>query len=226
MCSGFTCSKNALIALNTLFLASAIVLIVVGTYAKAVSIVPSITVPAGIVSVGVFLLFLSILGYVGAVKHHQVCLFFVSGDSRSDGTQQPLVFIHLFQYMIILFLIFIVQFFVAVACLAISDAQIHSALQVGWKQSSNETRCSAEKHFACCGLDDKSQMIECDDVMFRCTYDVPCWPIMGSRLSDALQIAGGIGLFFSFTEVLKFRRFCYPVKTIYPKNDIASKILR
>ena len=52
----------------------------------------------GIAACGAFLLLISIVGLIGAVRHHQVMLFF---------------------YMIILFGIFIVQFSVACACLAV-----------------------------------------------------------------------------------------------------------
>jgi len=54
------------------------ILIGVATYAKAASVVTSLPIIGGIVACGVFLLIISIMGLIGAVKHHQVLLFFVS----------------------------------------------------------------------------------------------------------------------------------------------------
>ena len=53
----------------------------------------------GIVACGVFLLFIAIVGLYGAIKQHQVALFF---------------------YMVVLFSIFVIQFSVACASLAAS----------------------------------------------------------------------------------------------------------
>lgn len=119
MCGGFSCSKNALIALNVLYVVSYIVffssyaaydpffplylpsirqlqyaltdclfryilqlvgflLIGVGVYGRAASIVTNLPIIGGILACGIILILISILGLVGAVKHHQVMLFFVS----------------------------------------------------------------------------------------------------------------------------------------------------
>lgn len=56
--------------------------------------------------------------------------------------------------MIILFFVFLIQFFVAVACLAITETQIKEALRQSWKVASNDTICYAETKFDCCGYDD------------------------------------------------------------------------
>ena len=53
----------------------------------------------GIVACGVFLLFIAIVGLYGAIKQHQIALFF---------------------YMVVLFSIFVIQFSVACASLAAS----------------------------------------------------------------------------------------------------------
>jgi tetraspanin-13/31 len=51
-------------------------LIGVGTYAKTSSVVVTLPVVGGIVACGVFLLFVAILGLIATMKHHQVMLFF------------------------------------------------------------------------------------------------------------------------------------------------------
>ena len=80
----------------------AFLLIGVGSYAKTSSIVVTLPVVGGIVACGVFLLFVAILGLIATVKHHQVMLFF---------------------YMMILFVIFVIQFSVACACIGFTHEQ-------------------------------------------------------------------------------------------------------
>lgn len=53
-------------------------LIGVGVYARAASIVTNLPIVGGILACGIILILISILGLAGAVKHHQVMLFFVS----------------------------------------------------------------------------------------------------------------------------------------------------
>lgn len=111
----------------------------------------------GIMACGIFLIMISILGLIGAVKHHQVVLFFVSFLYRpkcvhnlNSFALKPVVasillgvncniirivysfisnmlifkdFLNKFQYMVILFMLFLVQFSVACACLAVNKEQ-------------------------------------------------------------------------------------------------------
>ena len=77
-------------------------LIGVATYGKTSAVVDSLPIIGGIAACGSFLLLISIVGMIGAVRHHQVILFF---------------------YMIILFIIFILQFSIACACLAVDEEQ-------------------------------------------------------------------------------------------------------
>lgn len=53
-------------------------LIGVGVYGRASSIVTNLPIIGGILACGVILILISVLGLIGAVKHHQVMLFFVS----------------------------------------------------------------------------------------------------------------------------------------------------
>ena len=116
-------------------------MITVAGYGKAVAVVNQIEIVGGIIACGVFLLLISLVGNVviivgtnklgfinlkikpiwtalllsssglmGAIRHHQVCLFF---------------------YMVILFLIFFIQFAIACACLALSDDQKKKIISTG-----------------------------------------------------------------------------------------------
>ena len=66
---------------------------------KVTGIVTDLPIIGGITASGVFLLFISVVGLIGAVRHHQVLLFF---------------------YMVILFLIFIIQFSCSCAALSVN----------------------------------------------------------------------------------------------------------
>lgn len=56
----------------------AILLIGVAAYAKVISLVRSFHIIGAVIACGVFLLLIACMGFLGAVKHHQICLFFVS----------------------------------------------------------------------------------------------------------------------------------------------------
>jgi len=63
--------------------------------------------------------------------------------------------------MIIMFLLFLVQFAVACACLALSDSQQHSLYSSGWNGAVYKLREQAQNWFGCCGYNKSTQ----DDVM-------------------------------------------------------------
>nr|CAD7201431.1 unnamed protein product [Timema douglasi] len=92
----------------------AFILIGVAVYGRASALVTNLPIIGGILACGIFLILVSILGLIGAIKHHQ--------------------------YMLILFLLFLVQFSVACACLAVNMEQQHElAEQV-------EEPCSRPSH--------------------------------------------------------------------------------
>ncbi|XP_075345865.1 tetraspanin-31 isoform X3 [Mycteria americana] len=148
VCGGFACSRNALCALNVVYVLVGLLLIGVAAWGKGFSIVSSIHLIGGVIAVGVFLLLIAIVGLVGAVHHHQVMLFF---------------------YMIILGLVFIFQFGVSCSCLAINR--------------------SRQKCKTLLGKDPHAKCLTCGEKMLQ-------------HLDEALKILGGVGLFFSFTEIL------------------------
>lgn len=47
-------------------------------YGKAAAIIATVSVLGGVIACGVFLLLIAIIGLIGAIRHHQVILFFVS----------------------------------------------------------------------------------------------------------------------------------------------------
>ncbi|CAK1601009.1 unnamed protein product [Parnassius mnemosyne] len=196
MCGGFTCSKNALIALNILYVVVASILISVAVYGETSSLVTNLPIVGGILACGVFLILISLLGLAGAVKHHQVMLFF---------------------YMVILFLLFFVQFSVACACLAVNSDQQEMLAQQGWNKVNMDVKEQVQQRFQCCGFQNRlipvngsADYPSCDLVDRNCCKNMeisqncqcePCMEKLKETIDYAFKLCGGIGLFFSFTEL-------------------------
>lgn len=182
VCGGFTCTKNALCALNILYVLVSLLLIGVAAWGKWFGLVSSIRVVAGVIGVGAFLFLVAFVGLCGAVKHHQVLLFF---------------------YMMILFMVFIVQFSVSCACLALNKDQQNHLLEVGWNKS-EATQSDVEKTLDCCGFSYVNYNGTC---AAKCFHDnstqkcETCSSTIKQYTGEVLRFVGGIGLFFSFTEI-------------------------
>ncbi|XP_058063319.1 tetraspanin-31 isoform X1 [Anopheles bellator] len=197
MCGGFTCSKNALIALNILYVLFGFLLIGVGVYSRAASIVTNLPIIGGILVCGVILILISVLGLIGANKHHQVMLFF---------------------YMIILFLLFLVQFSIACSCLAVSSDRQQQFAKQGWSLAPIELKKEVQDKFLCCGFnastplhgDDDGSHPSCQQVNQVCCPAIgptdcqcpPCSVKLENNIDYAFRLTGSIGLFFSFTEII------------------------
>ncbi|NXS59015.1 TSN31 protein, partial [Brachypteracias leptosomus] len=158
-----------------------LLLIGVAAWGKGFGIVSSIHLIGGVIAVGVFLLLIAVVGLVGAVHHHQVMLFF---------------------YMIILGLVFIFQFGVSCSCLAINRSRQEGLFSSAWPILSNETKLELERRLDCCGLlnrTDPPPAARAFQADFHC---LTCGEKMLQHSDEALKILGGVGLFFSFTEIL------------------------
>jgi tetraspanin-13/31 len=215
---GFSCTRYMLFTINAIYIVVAFVLIGLAGYAKAVAFIVDYSVMGGIIACGVFLLIIASIGAIGTAMHHQATLFF---------------------YMIILFLLFIVQFIVACACLAVGPAQQKAMFKVGW-QDTPGLRNTTQKQFDCCGCVNESrrdfvvnETMEyghppciltsecCKNSNASCCTGIPresetpggngtadhcpcqsCWTKVEHIVNNAIKVAGGVGLFFSFTEVL------------------------
>lgn len=166
-----------------------LLLIIVAAWGKGFGIVSSIHIIGGVIAVGFFLLLIAIVGLIGAVNHHQVMLFF---------------------YMVILFIVFLFQFGVSCSCLAMNQGQQEKLLNSSWGIMNNNTRISIEKKLDCCGLFNNTQNLGvfmsdlqlCDAPCLKNSPCLTCGEKMLQHSSEALKILGGVGLFFSFTEIL------------------------
>ncbi|XP_039974037.1 tetraspanin-13-like [Xiphias gladius] len=182
VCGGFICTKNALLALNALYVLVSLLLIGVAAWGKWFGLVSSIRVVAAVIGVGFFLFLVAFVGLCGALKHNQILLFF---------------------YMTILFIVFVLQFSVSCACLALNKEQQNHLLEVGWNKS-EATQWDVEKTLDCCGFSSVNYNGSC---AARCFVNTPascesCSDIIQQYAGEVLQFVGGLGLFFSFTEIL------------------------
>jgi len=180
MCGGVTCSKNTLVVLNVCYILVSFIMIGVAVHGKVSGVVTSLPIVSGITFCGVFLLIISVVGFIGAIKHHQVMLFV---------------------YMVVLFLIFIIQFSVSCAALGINADDEKALLRQGWAQADNFTKFDAEKLFNCCGLDNITEGIRCDELNCGNTCS-PCMDLIKEKINAAFNAAGTSGLIFSFTELI------------------------
>jgi len=198
MCGGFTCSKNTLVGLNVVYVMVSFLMIGVAIHGKTSGIITSLPIVGGITACGIFLLFISVVGLIGAVRHHQVMLFF---------------------YMVVLFLIFLIQFSVSCAALAINEDDEKNIVKQSWSAAyanSNESSIihQAESTFKCCGLEkiDGKVMMEvlCEDIpackpeeanstIWSCPT---CMDKIQGKVDAGFNGAGVVGLIFSFTELI------------------------
>lgn len=181
VCGGFVCTKNSLCGLNILYIMVSLLLIGVAAWGKWFGLVSSIGVVAGVIGVGIFLFLVAFVGLCGALRHHQVLLFF---------------------YMIILFMVFMVQISVSGACLALNEEQQNHLLEVGWNKSVS-TQKDVEKTLDCCGFSEPTNVNgTCAADCFHNLSCEACGYIIQQHAHEIVHFVGGIGLFFSFTEIL------------------------
>ncbi|XP_058677959.1 tetraspanin-31 [Ammospiza caudacuta] len=201
VCGGFACSRNALCALNVVYVLVGVLLVAVAGWARGLAGGSSPPLLGGAFAVGVFLLLIAALGLLGALRHHQVLLFF---------------------YVLILGLVFLCQLGVSCACLALGrDAQVGALLRSAWPLLSGAARGELQLRLGCCGLGEPPGTptpgsppgLEPPwgppNCPARCQFPPggappcpPCAPQLLQHSEQALRILGGVGLFFSFTEVL------------------------
>jgi len=217
MCGSFTCSKNTLVGLNVIYILVSFLMIGVAVHGKVSGIVTSLPIVGGITACGIFLLMISVIGLIGAVRHHQVLLFF---------------------YMVVLFLIFLIQFSVSCAALAINKDDENMIIEAAWKKSPDSLKIQAEQSFDCCGLgldttkepgsqvtlepSPEDMKFSIDNHVFdkfptaKCYHDpsilpanatVPtgcqtCYSLISDKVNSGFNGAGGLGLFFSFSELI------------------------
>ncbi|XP_076840226.1 tetraspanin-31-like isoform X2 [Brachyhypopomus gauderio] len=186
---GFTCAKNTLCSVNVIYMMVGFSLIGAASWGKGFGVVANIHIIGAVKAVGIFLLLISFIGLVGAIKHHQIILFF---------------------YTVILLFVFLFQFGISCSCLAFSRKQQDQLVGTYWGLMSNDTRRSLEQLLDCCGLFNS----EHNRAMFRMDTKLciaackqtghcfTCGDLMLQHASETLRFLGSVGLLFSFSEIV------------------------
>nr|KAF6370994.1 tetraspanin 31 [Myotis myotis] len=162
VCGGFACSRNALCALNVVYMLVGLLLIGVAAWGKGLGLVSSIHIIGGVIAVGVFLLLIAVAGLFG----------------------------------------------ISWSCLAINRSKQTDVINASWWVMSNQTRDELERSFDCCGLFNLTTLYQQDYAFCTavCKSRRPTCQMCGEKFlkhsEEALKILGGVGLFFSFTEIL------------------------
>jgi len=173
--------KWTLMGFNIVQMIFACVLCAVGSYAlsgKAESL-SGVTLPAGIITFGVFFLLLSFLGCFAAFR-----------ESR------PL----LAGYFFIVLLFCMMMFFIGISVLVHkNDAEKY--MENGWIDASNDVRLSLQNYFECCGLrsnsTDPTAQNTFEGIPCNAAYKDPCLPILTDKFYKDFDAAGGSGVAFA-----------------------------
>jgi len=208
MCSGFTLTKSTLIGLNVVYMLVSFIIIGVAVHSKVSGIITSLPIIGGITASGVFLLFVSVVGIIGAMRQHQVMLF---------------------TYMIVLFFVFVIQFSCSCAALSVSEEDQRTIIFKAWTVSQEnypQLIIEAERAFDCCGVGIGSnytdptrpnmedhewsvhhRVFSQGDECYSDITNIPancftCYAMLYTMVQSGFNAAGGLGLFFSFPELL------------------------
>ncbi|EDV28322.1 uncharacterized protein TRIADDRAFT_20543 [Trichoplax adhaerens] len=184
----FYCCRRTLIALNACYLIIGIILISTAAGASITKVVTSLPVVGAIITIGIFLILVSIFGAAVAICHSSIGLLF---------------------YTLIMVGVFTMQFAVSIAALSINRQQEHLVMSKAWDKLPWTTRHGIQERFDCCGFDSSTgnasastpscHVLKCYRIKQSCSY---CYPIMKDIITAALKGGGGVGLFFSFFDFL------------------------
>ncbi|KAM8942761.1 tetraspanin-31 isoform 2-T2 [Lycaon pictus] len=100
------------------------------------------------------------------------------------------------------------MFGISCSCLAINRSKQTDVINASWWVMSNNTRDELERSFDCCGLFNLTTLYQQDYAFCTaiCKSRSSTCQMCGEKFlkhsDEALKILGGVGLFFSFTEIL------------------------
>lgn len=103
--------------------------------------------------------------------------------------------------MTFLLLSFLIQFTIAVICLAVISVNSQAdLLYTGWQKLNYKTIEDIQNKNKCCGFND---MNKTDPYFPKCPINAnrPCLEVIQDSVSKALKVSGAIALTFSFINV-------------------------
>jgi len=211
MCGSYSSSKTTLLGLNVIYFVLSLIMIGIAVNAKVSGLVTSLPIIGGITASGVFLLFLAVIGIIGLMKNHQVMLYVY---------MIILFFIFIIQFSCSC---------AALSLTNLDQIKIVRAAWDQAKQFDISVIIEAERQLDCCGLglnvthaivripdtedhewSTNNQVFTGEWVANECAKP-PIFDAISScqtcivkilpKVQSGLNAAGGIGLFFSFTEL-------------------------
>lgn len=177
----YLCVKLSLMVSNLVFLVFGLILLGVGSYALNHSLISGQTLPAGLITMGVFIVLLSIVGGISAWR-----------ESR----------IGLAVFLSFLLLISVILFGVSIAVYT-HRANAAQYLAAGYIYANNDLRVNIQNQLSCCGLYNYSDAYAgapCPISTNSTTspyFHSTCLPLMVTSFTAAYTSAGGSGIAFS-----------------------------
>jgi MIP family channel proteins len=200
-------ARQVLFGLNIFYIICGIIIIAVAAVAKGGAYVSNLTILGAVIATGVFMLLIGGFGLLGALK--QIKSFLVI-------------------YMIFLGILFLVQFAVSIAALAIGNNGYDSMASTGWCKLKDSDKNDLQRDIGCYGFTTQVNVtgfstdcmipgtacplncylpnIACNNLGTVDTTKMPVCPSCFSVLTDSIILnirrGAGISLAFAFTELL------------------------
>jgi len=203
--SGFhKCFRLVLIVVNIIFLIFGCVLMGVGSYAynnHGIGAFTGVTLPLGIVTLGVFIMFLSFLGCLSAWRESKIFLAF-----------------YFFFLVLLTFLLLVV----GIAVYAKKN-DAGSYIDSGWNSSSDDVKSSLQSFFWCCGLNawnDSAAALPCPVSTDQNSPNTtqPCGPILKNDFYQQFSTVGTCGIVFAILMSLCVALVCCLIRGIQQRN--------
>jgi hypothetical protein len=202
------CFKYTLLAINTLFLILGAVLIAVGSAAVNSDIgqLAGSTLPTGITVLGIFIVFVALLGTYAAWRESRAVLSI---------------------YFIFLLLFTLILFFVSIA-VYVERNNSESLIRTGWNAAGPYAQSSLAAIFNCCGFDsfnDTATYISwqaaglqgCTTIEFQSGRG--CLDVMKSNFQSYYETAAACGIIFAFLMMFGVIGVCFLMKAIKQKRN-------
>jgi tetraspanin-13/31 len=177
--------RRLLIIFNIFYGFLALIFLSFAIYSRLNTSITDLHLFVGLLVLSIYLTFISLFGIAAVLKHHQVLLFF---------------------YIILLFVLFLVQFILACTYLSIHAEKKYELL----KDNYNRARNVIQMKYNCCGFDNRTQwnrtelcaQMSCC-LTSECCLTLPmCYPVMQHTLEKYFKLIGSIMLIFTLAQII------------------------
>jgi len=195
--------KWTLLISNVIFAVFGVALLSVGAYAlnNQVAVLSGVTLPAGLIVMGVFILLVSILGGISAWRENRGCLGF---------------------YFVFMLIFTIILFAVGIA-VDVEKNNSQDLIQSGFENANPDLRRSFQAAFVCCGLSDATSPdpyaeYPCPALANITGKCIGCLNVLNSDFQSALNTAGGVGIAFAVIMIAFLIGICLLMNGIKRKK--------